>query len=138
MAGISSQGITVGYGDGASPEVFTTIANVTGVDGPSKENPEIDVTDLSSTAKEFIPGLVDNGEITLNLNFDVSNTTHDAVLDDLDAGTSRNYKITFANVSPSIAWTFNAFPRSFPVTAGVDQAATGTLTLRINGAVTRP
>ena len=45
MAGVSSQGLTISKGNGASPEVFAEIANVTGHDGPSRENPEIDVSD---------------------------------------------------------------------------------------------
>lgn len=137
MSGVTSQGLVIGWGDGASPEVFTAIGNIVDHDGPSKENPEVDVTDLNSSAKEYIPGLVDNGEITITVNFDPSNASHDRLLDDLDGRISRNYQITWP-VSPALNWTFNAFVKSFSQRSGVDQPLQGTVTLRINGAVTRP
>jgi len=139
MAGVSSQGLTISIGNGASPETFTDIANITGHDGPSRENPEIDVTSLSSTAKEFLPGLVDNGEISINLNFDASDNSHDALLDAQEARTVHNFKITWpGSASPPKAWTFPAFVKSFSTSSSVDAPLTGSLTLRITGAVTRP
>lgn len=138
MSGLSSQGVTIAWGDGASPEVFTVIANVTAYGGPNKENPEIDVTDLSSTAKEFVAGLVDNGEVTLSLNFDPDQATHEQLLDDLDARTIRNFQVSWSDASPDIEWTFPAFVKSFNPSAGVDAALSAEVTLRVTGAVTRP
>lgn len=138
MSGVSSQGLVISRGNGASPEVFAAIANITSHDGPSKENPEIDVTTLSSVAKEFLPGLTDNGELSVELNFDPEATSHDLLLDDMDTRTSHNYKITWPDPSPHIEWSFNAFVRSFSTASAVDAPLTGSLTLRINGAVTRP
>ena len=52
-------------GDGASPEVFTTIAEVTSVDGPTSVFDIIDVTTMESTGndREFIAGKGDPGGI---------------------------------------------------------------------------
>lgn len=137
MAGVSSQGLTISIGNGASPETFTAIANITGHDGPSRENPEIDVSDLNASAKEFLPGLVDNGELSLNLNFDPTATSHLALLSAQEARTVSNYRITWPGSSPAKTWTFPAFVKSFSTSSSVDAPLTGSATLRITGDVTR-
>ena len=88
MGALATQGITVKVGDGAMTEVFTTIAEVTGFSGPTTEAAEIETTTLSSTAKEFIAGLVDNGEVTLEVNAVVKDTQHRQIRDDISAGTA--------------------------------------------------
>ena len=55
MANLKSQGCTISYGDGASPQVMTAIGQVISINGPTGTTGEIDVTNLSSSAKEFIP-----------------------------------------------------------------------------------
>ena len=76
MGNITSQGTTIGIGDGASPEVYTSIPQVTSIGGPDGSASEINVTNLSSTAQEFILGLKDEGSISLDLVFDERDTTH--------------------------------------------------------------
>lgn len=67
---LESQGMTIARGDGATPtEVFTTIPEVKSISGPDGSANEIDVTDLSSSAKEFRMGLQDEGNITLDMMF---------------------------------------------------------------------
>ena len=61
MGNITSQGTTIGIGDAASREIFTTIPQVTSMSGPDGSATEINVTNLSSTAQEFILGLKDEG-----------------------------------------------------------------------------
>ena len=50
---LESQGMAIKRGDGASPEVFTTIPEVRSINGPDGSASEIDVSDLSSTSREF-------------------------------------------------------------------------------------
>lgn len=135
---LPTQGITVKVGDGATPtEVFTTIAEVTGFDGPTTEANEIEVTTLSSTAKEFISGLVDNGEVTLNVNAVPDDSQHRQIRNDIEAGTVRNYQIDFNDgTTTNTTYTFAAFVKSFPFSAAPDDKLTGTITLRITGSIT--
>jgi len=137
MSGISSQGVTISRGDAASPEVFTVLAAVADYSGPSADQPELDVSDLSSTAKEFIAGLIDNGEVTLSLHWQPDNATHVTMLSDFDAGTISNWRVTWSDASPAKTWTFPAFVKSFVPTASVDSPLSGDVTLRVTGAVTR-
>ncbi len=138
---LPTQGILVKVGDGATPtELFTTIAEVTGFSGPTTEANEIEVTTLSSTAKEFISGLVDNGEVTLEVNAVPSDTQHNQIRSDISAGTVRNYQIDFNDMpdggSNPTTYVFAAFVKSFPFSAAADDKLSGTITLRISGAIT--
>ena len=136
MAGKVAQGTILSRENTPGGGSFTAIADVRSWNGPSTENPEIDTTSLSSSAKEFAPGLVDNGEMSLELNFDPNNSVHQLIRADMVASppTTRGYRITFIN--PTINWTFNAFVRSFPISGEVDGVINGSLTLRITGPIT--
>lgn len=73
---------------------FETIANVTNIGGPERTRETIDVTSHDSPDQymEFIGGLKDGGEISLDVNYDPAETTHD-LDDDFDDTTARNYQI---------------------------------------------
>lgn len=61
-------------GNGASPEVFTTIGYINSIDPISVQKDLVEVTHLQSTAKEFIGGLGDGQTFNVTCNFDISNT----------------------------------------------------------------
>lgn len=96
----AAKGTKIQMGNGASPEVFTTIAQVVDISGPALKDDVLDVTNHGSTGgwKEFIGGLKEGGSITLKLNYDPAETTHDAstgFLADFKNSTVRNYKLIF-------------------------------------------
>jgi len=95
MSGRNAFGTQFKRGDGATPtEVFTTLANVTTISGPSRSRETLDVTSHGSVDgwMEFIGGLKDGGEISLELNYDPAEETHD-LDDDFDDDDPRNYQI---------------------------------------------
>ena len=65
MATVESQGTTLGRGDAASPEVFTSIGEVTQIGGPTGSATVIDISNLSSTRREKIMGLPDEGQVNI-------------------------------------------------------------------------
>ncbi len=134
---LASQGMTLGVSDGASPEVYTTISQVSDISGPDGSAGEIDVTDLSSTVKEFKRGLTDNGSVTSTLMFIPANTQHAQLRADFNSATevSRNYRITFTD-SPMTTWTFSGYVASLSITNSLDSSTTASLSLRIKGAIT--
>ncbi len=133
---LTSQGMTLGIGDAASPEVFTSIPEIGNIDGPGGTSNEIDVTDLSSTAKEFILGLSDEGDITADLNLIPKQTQHAQLLTLKDSGAETNFRLSFTDSPPS-TWTFGAYVKGLPVSNGVDNVTKGSLTLRVTGSITR-
>lgn len=134
---LASQGMLLGVGDAASPEVYTTISEISDISGPDGSAGEIDVTDLSSTAKEFKRGLTDNGSVTATMMFVPTDTQHAQLRTDFNSATevARNYRITFTD-SPNTTWTFSAYVASFSITNSLDSSTTASLSLRIKGTIT--
>jgi hypothetical protein len=58
-------------GDGNSPEVWTTVAEVFDITPPSLAREVIDTSDAlpPSSWREFMPGMKDGGELSVELNF---------------------------------------------------------------------
>lgn len=94
-AATHTRGTLVQAGDEATATSFVTIAEVKSFDGPSSQAPSIDVSSFDSTGKEFIAGLSDGGEVSLDLNFVGSDSGQEQLLTDHQAGTSRYYQIVF-------------------------------------------
>lgn len=135
-------GATFSRGDAASPEVFTAVAEVMSIGGPALSVGSVEATHLTSPNKwkEFIPGMVDGGEVTLELNFLPANATHkDAsggLLNDMRTRHQGNYKISFPD-SPATEWTFPAFVTGFEVTTPTgDEKLAASVTLKISGEAT--
>lgn len=136
-AALASQGMTISVSDGASPEVYTAISESSDITGPDGSAGEIDVTDLSSTAKEFKRGLTDNGSVSVTMMFIPANTQHAQLRSDFNSATevARNYRLTFTD-SPNTLWTFNAYVSTLSITNSLDSTTTASLGLRIKGGIT--
>ena len=137
MSNIDAQLTTIAVGDAASPEVFTTIIQVTAIDGPDGSATEIDASNLSSTAKEFKVGLKDEGQVTLSINYDPDNAQHEILRAALGGTASKNYVITMSDGSPATTFSFAAFVMAFTPSYAVDGIVTASVTLRITGAVVK-
>ena len=132
---LTSQGMTIGLdADGSSPFTYVTIAEVKSIDGPGGQTAEIDVTDLSSTAKEFVLGLQDEGDITLDMNYIPSNAQHVQLRTLRGSGDSGNFQIAFTD-SPVTTWTFLAKVKSFSISNAVDNVTGLSVTLRVTGSI---
>lgn len=119
----------------------TTVAGVTNIGGPGLTLETIDVTNHSSTSawREFVGGLKDGGEISLDIVFDPAAATHKnasgGLLYLLTTRASASFTITFPDAAPT-TWTFAAFVTSFEVGAPVADGLTASVTLKITGAPT--
>lgn len=118
-------------GDGGSPtETFTTLGvEIMSITPPGMSRDSIDVTHMSSpnTAREFIAGLIDSGEFTIEFNFIPA--TSDAVFTALQAARG-NWQILLAN---SIAWTFAAFCTGYTPAVPLDDKMTASATFKVSG-----
>ena len=93
---LSAHGTLVQYGDAASPEKFTTLAEVVTIDPPEQAAPEIDVTSHDSVANEYIlSSCEDSGEFSIEANY-IGDATDTAVLGKL-AGAATNWQLCFPN-----------------------------------------
>lgn len=135
-------GFHVSRGDGASPEVFTDVAEVIDLSPPSMTKDQVEATHTDSPGgfREFIPGLKDGGEFSLTMNFLPNNATQGnasgGVLNDfLNETTTRNWRIQFPG-SPSMYWTFKASVIGFEPATPIDDRMTAVVSFKVAGAPT--
>lgn len=134
---LSAFGTLVKIGDGGTPETFTTIAELADIGGPALELEAMDATSHSSTDgwREFIGGLLNGGEVSLEIHFVPTHATHSysaGLIHDMVNRTLRNFKIVFPNVSAT-TWTFAALVTGFEPKEPVDDKLTAAVTLQISG-----
>lgn len=133
---ISAQGSKIEVSNAAGGVVFAVIGDVVTFSGFDGQASELDTTDLSSTAKEFALGLVNNGGFTMSFHNAVADPGQIVVKASRDTSTVRTYKLTLplAAGTPRIA-TFNAFARQASLQGGVDALIMGSFSLVISGPV---
>lgn len=116
------------------------IAELTNIGGVEIKAETIDVTshDSASGYREWILGLKDAGEISIEGNFIPGDTNGQIGLKtDLLAGTLQAFTITFPAALATV-WTFNAIVSKFKINDAKsgNEAATFSATLKISGAPT--
>ncbi len=86
-------------GDGATPEVFTPAPEVVSIDPADPQFDEAEFTHLESPnrRKEFKPTFSDGGEVKVEENYIPGDSFQQGVQTDRDAGTIRNFKISWAD-----------------------------------------
>ena len=126
---IIAQGITIAR---MGTTAFETIPNVVSFQGPGGQAQVIDVTNLSSTAKEKRMGLRDEGSLSLSLHFDPDNAVHDGLRSDRANRTRQQFRITFTDTIPTV-WTFYGYVTQFSVQGGVDAVVEASVTIEIDG-----
>lgn len=132
MAYLDTQGTTIAVGDGAEPEVFTDISQVTSIDPVGFTRGLNDVTNLSSTAREYRPQIKDGQEINLEIQFDPDDATHNSLRTDLNNGTARNFEITLTDDTPTVI-TFTALVTAWSLGFPIDGVVPLRVTLKPTG-----
>jgi predicted secreted protein len=132
MPGIDGFGAQLQRGDGGAPEVFTPIANVTNVGGPGLSRNTIDVTshDSPDAWMEFVGGLKDGGEVSLDVNYDPAK--HDELVADFDDEDPRSYRVVFPTEPPA-TWGIRAVMTGFEPSAPHDDKLAASLNFKVSG-----
>jgi len=133
---INTIGLTITAGTAtATCATYTNVGGITGIsDFESGETPEIDVSDFDSVAKEYILGLPDNGSFTAALWFAKANTGQAAVQARRDDGVAVAMKVVLPSGTTPTA-SFTGFIKKFSKSMAVDAAQTGSVSVRVTGAV---
>lgn len=133
-----AKGTQLKISDMGGTPVFTAIPSAKNFDGPNMSSEEIDVTthDSSGNYRETLPTFLDAGELSFDILFDPANAQHEALLDSFENKTLVDYKLIFQDTG-NTEWDFSAFVKSFSPSNGLEDASSASVTLRINGAITR-
>jgi hypothetical protein len=130
---ISAQGSKIDINTAASaPEIWTPVKNVISFSGFDGSASEIEVTDLSSTAKEFRLGIADHGKFQFDLNIDRDDPGQQACEAARLSGAVTQFKLTLPDGKAAV---FSALVKTTPLQGGVDAVLKGSVETRITGAV---
>lgn len=125
---IESQGSKVKYGT-------IEIGEVLSIGGPSGSAPVIPVTHLTSTAAEKLMGVLDEGQVAIEVNYVASDAGQVEARTHRASRESTSCRIFFGSTTgPSI--DCSAYCTGFALNSGVNQQVRGTITLEITGACT--
>lgn len=127
-------------GDGGSPEIFVTVAEIVSIKWPQLSRNEIDVSNHNEGQESKILGMLRKGQATATLNWIPTDATHSdtgqGVVADILANRKRNWRIT---MPPGVikTWTFPGRiqlidPQEFTVDAAMQLA----VAITIDGAIT--
>jgi len=109
------------------------VGELTGFSGPSMTAAVIDVTTLTATAKEKIVGIYDGGQITLNLNYEVTNDNQRLFRECMVARTKGRLQIQFSTATTAKQVSCKAYVSGINITGSVDNKIAGDVTLAITG-----
>jgi len=126
---------------GSPPAGWTTVAEVKGVTPPQISRDAQDATHTESPQgwREFIPGLKDAGQVSIELNFVPDSDATTLLLGTFDLDTPLNARVLFPDgdqVSSPLtcsSWTFSAICTGFTPEAPVDGVMAATATFKISG-----
>jgi len=131
--GISAQGsdLAINTGTALAP-AWTKIKGVISFNGLDGSASDIDVTDLDSTAMEYINGLVDNGKFSMEAKTLHTDPGQMALRAALVSGERTSLQLTFPD---EVVATFDILVKSMPVAGGVNAVLKGTIDTKVTGAV---
>ena len=132
---VLGSGATLQLGSGASPQVYTTVAEVLRCGPIGSTNPEVDVTNLDSTAKEYIAGLADGNTVEFDVNY-IRGTQQDSLRTSQAAGSTVNMKMVWPT-SPNTTAVFDLVLLQFEMGETTpDSQITASISGRISGSIT--
>lgn len=123
-------GATFGISDDQTVTgTFVNVAGITNINPPSYTRDAIEDTDMDSpdSFREYIAGLMDAGEVSLDLNYVAASA--DVIIAAMTTGEGA-FRITFPN---AVTWTFLAIPTAYSPGAPFDDKQTATATFKITG-----
>lgn len=122
---------------GATPTFPTQVICPTSIgDIGGGDRTEIDVSTLCSMSKEFLLGLRDEGELTIELPWcatDAGQSIVQTAYDDNGAGNRLSFQIRVPadGTDPAVNFTFEALVKQFSKSMAVDEYIKGSMSLRI-------
>jgi hypothetical protein len=143
-----SHGTVIKVGDGTDASTagwnsdptngFTTIAEVRDSEGPNMGVGDTEVTyhNSPSSMKQYIPGLIEGGEVTIPVNWLPGDSTHDSstgLLSDLMNRTkNRDFCIVLSDTANSVIY-FTGYVKAFEPSHPVEGALQANITLKVDG-----
>jgi predicted secreted protein len=132
----SGFGTVLKIGNGASPEVFTSILGIRNIQGPAQDMEIIDATSHSSSGayREKVASFKDPGNVTFDLIYDSTNAQHQLLFTQYAAREITNFQQIMTDAGAE-QYAYGAFVKSINPAAPIDDLLTYAITLEISGPV---
>lgn len=119
--------------------VYTTIASITDLDGPSAEPGIFNPTTLDGGVgvPVKLTGYVAGGTVTANGYFDPVEATHQALTDLLTTPASASWKIIWSDAATT-TWSFSGVLTGFTPSATTDDGLKFSITIAVDGIPSYP
>lgn len=137
--GKTGRGVKFEISDGASPPVWTAVANVRSISFSGRDSDEIDFTHLDSSGgfRELRQGFKDPGSIALENQFDPTNATHTDLLTKFLSGALFQWRINYSGAGWAKAEVGTGFVKNpGDVSINPNDPIGGTSTVRVTGGTT--
>ena len=121
----------------ASPIAYVEVPEVFSISGVGITNDLVDATHFGSGgSREYIGGLADGQEVTVEANYVGNSVQQEAFITDVVNKATRNFQLLVSGASPNVLFSFAAACLSYVVNPSVDDRNTITFVVKISGAVT--
>lgn len=132
LVGVDTTGLTYTSGGTATPVTYTKINGLLSFSGMDGSAGDIDVTDLDSTAMEYISGLVDEGKFSFEVKRIAADAGQISMIAKRASGAVTGLKLTLPDAAVA---TFNVLVKTVPTAGGVNAVLKGTFDCKITGSV---
>lgn len=130
---ISAQGTLLARSADVNPPVFTTIAELRDMTAPPLTRNPIETTSHNEVEESFVVGIRRKGEMSVQIGWVPSNSTHDESTGLIKAwkdGSRDIYQITFPD---GAKWLFSGFVTNVGPSMPVDDGLVADVTIRPTG-----
>lgn len=133
-------GVTIGIGaaaDTPATDTYTPIQKITGFSGLGKTNELIESTSFDSNGvKEYIGGLADGNEITIDASYLPGNVQHELIRTKVNTKVNGNIEVAVDDGTDTEAFQFNAVFLSWNFNPSFEDKNAVSFTLKISGDIT--
>ncbi len=127
-------GLTFRIGAAGSPTSFTDVCPVISVSGVGKTNELVDTTTFcSGGVREYVGGLADGTEVTIDANYETNNTELDDMITAVENKQTRDIQLYMSDGTNGKTYTFRAAFLGWTVNPSIDDRNTITYTAKISG-----
>lgn len=117
-----------------SPTAFVVVNNVDNVNFDTGSSAKVDMTNLTSSWKEFLLGLPDPGSLTFDLDTDFADAGQAALRAARIARTKCDFKVVLPG-GPTPTFTMIGYVMKFPLALGVDKSVKTSVECLITGPI---
>lgn len=121
-----------------SSGVLTEVMEIIELGVPNDQVDEVEATHFKSPQKrrEYIPGLIDGGELAISINYIAGSPTDLLLTEAKNSGTVRDIEIIIPNATLGWKIATSVIVKGYEKNIPIDDRMTATATMRVTGAVT--